>query len=206
MNNGYLKLVMLSSLLGSCGASDGVKGFFSDANICRPIENETYDPTDIFTGHFAIPAITTGVTRNGQLTTAETTKKSVWGAEMYLSSGLDLVANMRLTPMVKRKNWLPTEVTTLGPDNELAANVSFDATRSMSATIVPSWVRTQFSGVVDLEAGDAMWLVTEPDYSGEQTVMWWYTGGDGTYVSAAGTPLYVNFPGIRTVHRLIYCK
>ncbi len=118
---------------------------------------------------------------------------------MYLSSGLDLAANIKLTPMVKRNNRLPTEVTTMGPDNALAANVSFDAGRSMSATIVPSWVKAQFSGVVDLEVGDAMWLVTEPDYSGEQTVMWWYTVGDGSYIAAAGTPLYVTFPGVMWV-------
>lgn len=124
----FLLVTHITLLLNSCGASGGTKGSFSDANICRPIDNAAYDPTDIQSGRFVIPA-----------------------------------------------------------------------------TNVQAWVKVQFSGVVNLEAGDAMWLVTEPDYSGELTVMWWYTAGNGSYMVLAGTPLYVNYPGIKTVHRLNYC-
>lgn len=205
-----MKSVIFFSLpfifLSACGAVQKSDGFFSDANICRPLPLADIDPTNTLSGQFAIPATTGGVTRTAQLTVKETQKKNIWGVEMYLASTVAADAKLKLSTMIKRAELDPTELSGLGPDGTFATVSPWSAINTLSANTTPGWVRAQFPSVVTLNSGDAVWLITEPDYNGTQSVSWYYTAGDGAWINAPGTPVYINFAGVKTVHRLIYCE
>jgi hypothetical protein len=209
MNHDKFKIICLifgAPMWVACGNLPKSEGFISEANICRPLALPPYDPTDISTGQVAIPAPQTGVVKTAQLTAAETTKKNLWGVEFFLSSLTGANAQLDVTTLVKRVTPQLGDVLTVGPDNATAYQSAYGSTKSLTATTTPAWVRTQFPGVITLEKGDAVWLVTLPEFDPGQQLLWWYTTGDGIYVTAPSAPIYGKIEGIKTLYRLIYCE
>lgn len=196
--------IFIVSLVG-CGKAKSEKGFFSDANICRPLALPDVDPTNFKTGNFAIPAPSNGAVRTAQLTAKETDTKSVWGAEIYMSALVSASAEITMKALVKRSS-TQVELQTVGPDGSAAGQPLVPGTVTIYPTITPGWARMQFPGTLSLTAGDAVWLIAEPNFTGSQSVLWWYTTGDGAYVAPVGDPIYVNLPKIQAIHRLIYCE
>ena len=196
-----------TAALSACGTSTakGKKGFFSDVNICKPIALPDSDPTSLLSGHFAIPVPTGGVVQTAQLTAVEDSTKSVWGAQLYVSSALEDGAALTITPLVKHKDGLLD--TSVGPDATPAGKPFLEGgDETISLTTTPSWVSMQFAGVIEVKAGDAIWLTTKAAASGSKDAFWWYTAGDGAYVAPLNVPLYAKIPSVQALYRLIYCE
>jgi hypothetical protein len=210
MNSTYKKWLPSFSLVAlsviGCGKLPKSEGFVSESNICRPIKPDNYDPTDVLRGKVTIPAPQTGIVKTAQLTAAETSQKYVWGVEFFLSSLSDSNAQLSVSTLVKRSTPEPSDILTMGPDSDAAYQVLLGSSNSQSVSTIPAWVQTRFPGVISLSGGDAIWLITVPDSSTGQDILWWYTTGDGIYATAPAAPVYGKIGGISTLYRLIYCE
>ena len=190
----------------SCGKSTAAKGFISDANICNPIKNSEDIPVDFSKGKTALPAATGGTFIAAQLTTPEVATKNVWGIEFLLSNLAATPATLTVTPLVKRDTLNGVESFTVGPDGATATQPVMDPVELVSTSLEPAWVRGQLGSVINVKNGDAVWLVTRPTFTGEQSVAWWMSLGSGLYVAPLGTPIYGEIPGLEVIHRLVYCE
>jgi hypothetical protein len=200
----FLSTIMMA-LMTSCGTQTIAKGFVSDANICRPIDNSAEVPVDFSKGKLAVPAVTGGTIAIGQMTTPEVEKKYVWGFELLLSNTLTLASKMTISPLIKRSSPEGSELFSVGPDGATAMDPLFGGTDIVSQALTPTWVRGQLNSVITLDAGQSIWLVAKPTFDGEQSLAWWLTSGEGLYVAPPGVPAYANVPDVKALHRLVYC-
>ena len=198
--------LILCLILASCGKLGGENGFFSDANICRPIANTTDIPIDLASGKVAIPAPTTSAISIAQLTTPETSKKSVWGIEFLLSNTLIVPSKISVSTLIKRSQISGAETATLGPDGETAMKPLMDPVEMWSESLSPVWVKAQLPAAISLESGQSLWITGAPSFGGDQSLAMWLTRGAGLYVAPGGTPIYAQIPNVKVHHRLVYCE
>lgn len=190
----------------NCGVQDS-DGFFSDANVCRPLPLPDESPS-ILDHPFNLPIVTgTGYTQLAQRTPAETGATHAWGIQAYLSSSTGGEVPLVFSVREFRSTGLIDPTASLNPDGQLGFSPFFEVPIKREVSGLPSWVEIPFPSQIELFEGDYLWFIMHPETTSDGGyVNWWLKVGDGLYMNVGGTPLYLPVPAVQAAYRVIYCE